>query len=84
LKFDDSMSAVDTATEAAIRERLAQELKDTTKIIITQRLTSIEHADMIGVLREGAIQAVGRHEELLTFNPMYRDLYTFQQKGASA
>ncbi len=84
LIFDDSMSAVDTATEAAIRERLAQEHKDTTKIIITQRLTSIEHADMIVVLREGAIQAVGRHEELLTFNPMYRDLYTFQQKGASA
>ena len=84
LIFDDSMSAVDTATEASIRERLAQELKDTTKIIITQRLTSIEHADLIIVLREGSIEAAGTHEELLRFNPMYRDLYEFQQKGAIA
>ncbi|MPN24820.1 putative multidrug resistance ABC transporter ATP-binding/permease protein YheI [bioreactor metagenome] len=75
---------MDTATEAAIRERLAQELKDTTKIIITQRLISIEHADLIVVLREGAIEAVGSHEQLLTFNPMYRDLYAFQQKGVKA
>lgn len=84
LIFDDSVSAVDTATEALIRERLSRELSDTTKIIITQRLTSIERADLIVVLREGRIEAVGNHEELLRENAMYRDLYEFQQKGAIA
>ncbi len=84
LVFDDSMSALDTATEARVRELLAEELKDTTKIIITQRLTSIERADLILVLREGGIEAAGTHEELLRFNPMYRNLYEFQQKGATA
>ena len=84
LIFDDSMSAVDTATEARIRERLSRELKDTTKIIITQRITSIENADLIVVLREGRIEAAGRHEELIGTNPMYRDLFEFQLKGAIA
>ena len=78
------MSALDTATEARVRELLAEELQHTTKIIITQRLTSIERADLIVVLREGGIEAAGTHEELLRFNPMYRNLYEFQQKGATA
>ncbi len=84
LILDDSLSAVDTATEAHIRERLAAQLRDTTKIIITQRLTAIEHAHRIFVLKEGAIEAAGSHEELLRTNPMYRDLHEFQQKGAMA
>ncbi len=73
---------MDTATEALIRERLTGELPNTTKIIITQRLTPIERADRIFVLREGTIEAAGSHEELLQTNAMYRDLYEFQQKGA--
>lgn len=84
LILDDSLSAVDTATEALIRERLTEGLPDTTKIIITQRLTPIERADRIFVLREGTIEAAGSHEELLQTNAMYRDLHEFQQKGAMA
>lgn len=84
LILDDSLSAVDMATEARIRERLAQELRDTTKIIITQRVNAIERADLIVVLREGSIEATGTHAELLRSNAMYRDLWEFQQKGAIA
>ena len=84
LIFDDSLSAVDMSTEALIRERLAAELTDTTKIIITQRLVSLAHADLILVLNDGAIEAAGTHEELLNTNRMYRDLHDFQQKGAIA
>ena len=84
LIFDDSTSAVDTATEAKIRSRLAESLKDTTKIIITQRISSIENADLIVVLEDGKINEAGTHEELLAHNPIYRDIYEFQQKGATA
>jgi len=84
LIFDDSTSAVDTATEAKIRERLAKDLKDTTKIFITQRINSIEHADLIVVLKDGKINEAGTHEELLANNPIYRDIYEFQRKGATA
>ena len=84
LIFDDSTSAVDTATEAKIRKRLAENLKDTTKIIITQRIISIENADLILVLDNGKINDVGTHEELLTRNPIYQDIYEFQKKGATA
>ena len=84
LIFDDSTSAVDTATEAKIRTRLAEELKDTTKIIITQRIGSIEEADMIVVLDNGKINETGTHEQLLAHNPIYQDIYEFQRKGATA
>ena len=83
LIFDDSTSAVDTATEAKIRERLAESLKDTTKIFITQRINSIEHADLIVVLKDGKINEAGTHAELLAHNPIYRDIYEFQSKGAT-
>lgn len=84
LIFDDSTSAVDTATEARIRERLAEELRDTTKIFITQRISSIENADLIVVLEDGKINEIGTHAQLLDHNPIYRDIYEFQKKGATA
>jgi len=84
LIFDDSTSAVDTATEAKILKRLSEELKDTTKIIITQRIGSIEEADLIVVLDNGRINEIGTHEELLKNNPIYQDIYEFQRKGSTA
>lgn len=84
LIFDDSTSAVDTATEAKIRRRLGEELKDTTRIFITQRISSIEDADEIVVLEDGRISAVGTHDELMESSVIYRDIYEFQQKGATA
>lgn len=84
LIFDDSTSAVDTATEAKIRKRLSEELQDTTKIIITQRIGPIEEADMIIVLENGKINEVGTHDELLQHNPIYQDIYEYQRKGATA
>ena len=81
LIFDDSTSAVDTATEASIREGLAS-LKDTTKIIIAQRVSSLQHADQIVILDDGKIHAIGTHEELLKNDPIYQDIYTSQQEGA--
>jgi len=83
LIFDDSTSAVDTATEAKIRERLAENLKNTTKIFITQRISSIEDADLIVVLEDGKINEAGTHDELLAHNPIYRDICEFQKKGAA-
>ena len=82
LIFDDSTSAVDTATEARIREGLASELSDTTKIIIAQRITSVQNADKIVILDQGKINAVGTHEQLLSGNEIYREIYNAQQKGA--
>jgi ATP-binding cassette subfamily B protein len=82
LIFDDSTSAVDTATEAKIRTRLQEELRDVTKIIITQRISAIESADKIVVLEGGKITGAGTHEELLESNPVYRDIYALQRKGA--
>ena len=82
LIFDDSTSAVDTATEAKIRTRLQEELRDVTKIIITQRVSAIESADKIVVLEGGKITGAGTHAELLESNPVYRDIYALQRKGA--
>ena len=85
LILDDSTSAVDTATEALIREALAQELKDSTKIIIAQRTSSVENADMIVVVNEGTITGIGSHDELLASNEEYREIYESQsgiKKGA--
>ncbi len=83
LIFDDSTSAVDTATEGRIRQRLAENLSDTTKIIITQRISAIENADSIVVLEDGKINEIGTHEQLLAHNPIYQDIYEFQKKGAT-
>ena len=84
LIFDESTSAVDTATEARIREGLAVSLPDTTKIIIAQRISSIEHADQIVVLDDGRIQDTGTHEELLARCAIYQDVWASQKKGATA
>lgn len=81
LIFDDSTSAVDSATEANINRSLA-ELKETTKIIIAQRVTSILHADQIIILDDGKVHAVGTHESLLNEDPIYQDIYYSQQEGA--
>jgi len=83
LILDDSTSAVDTATEAKIRERISRDLRDTTKLIITQRVAAIEGADLIVVLDNGRIDAVGTHDRLLRENRIYRDIYEFQKKGAA-
>ena len=78
LILDDSTSAVDTATEAKIREALSTELKDTTKIIIAQRISSVVNADKILVLENGKLVGEGTHEELLKSNSEYRDIYYSQ------
>ena len=82
LILDDSTSAVDTATEAQIRKAFANELKDSTKIIIAQRITSVMDADRILVLDEGKITGIGTHEELLSGNREYREIYESQMSGA--
>lgn len=81
LILDDSTSAVDTATEAKIREAFYNELKDTTVIIIAQRISSVKDADEIVVLDEGKIDAVGNHDELMKSCEIYQEIYTTQQKG---
>ena len=78
LILDDSTSAVDTATEARIRETFENELADTTKIIIAQRISSVQHADTIVVMSEGKITGVGTHEELLASNQEYGEIYESQ------
>lgn len=83
LILDDSTSAVDTATEAKIREGLEKVLPDMTKIIIAQRISSIMHADQIIILDDGKINAIGTHEQLLTDNEIYQDIYFSQQKGGN-
>ena len=80
LIFDDSTSAVDTATEKKIREALAKR-KDVTKIIIAQRISSVEDADKIIVMDNGEINGIGTHEELLKNNEIYREVYNSQVKG---
>ena len=81
LILDDSTSAVDTKTDALIRKAFADEIPDTTKIIIAQRVSSIEHADQIIVLDNGKVNAVGTHEELLQTNAIYQEVYNSQTKG---
>ena len=83
LILDDSTSAVDTATDAKIRSAFANELKDTTKIIIAQRVTSVMEADQILVMDDGRLVAHGTHEELMKTCDIYRDVYQAQQEGVS-
>ena len=81
LILDDSTSAVDTATDAKIRKAFAEEIPDTTKFIIAQRISSIQDADRILVLEDGKINGLGTHEELLENNEIYRAVYEGQTKG---
>ena len=82
LILDDSTSAVDTKTDALIRNALREEIPNTTKIIIAQRIASVQDADKIVVLDEGCVKAVGTHEQLLVSSPIYREVYESQIKGA--
>jgi len=82
LILDDSTSAVDTRTDTLIRKAFKEEIPNTTKIIIAQRITSVQDADQIIVLNEGEISDIGTHEELLVSSDIYRDVYESQTKGA--
>lgn len=81
LILDDSTSAVDTKTDVLIRMAFREEIPNTTKIIIAQRISSVEDADLILVLDDGKINGMGTHEELLANNEIYREVYESQQKG---
>ena len=81
LIFDDSTSAVDTATEKKIREALAKR-KDVTKIIIAQRITSVINTDQIVILEDGKVHCTGTHKELLAHDPIYQEIYRSQMSGA--
>ena len=81
LIMDDSTSAVDTKTDAFIQKAFREEIPDTTKIIIAQRISSVEHADKIIVMENGMIDAIGTHQELLASNAIYKEVYTSQMKG---
>ena len=81
LILDDSTSAVDTATDARIRKAFAEEIPDTTKLIIAQRISSVQYADRIIVMENGKISGFGTHEELMQNNSIYRDVYESQTKG---
>ena len=81
LILDDSTSAVDTATEAKIREELANKLPDMTKIVIAQRISSVKHADQIIILDRGKVAAIGTHETLLANNRIYQEIYESQKEG---
>ena len=83
LILDDSTSAVDTATDAKIREAFANDLKDTTKLIIAQRVTSVQDADLILVMDGGRIAAQGTHAQLMASCDIYREVYESQQEGVS-
>ena len=83
LILDDSTSAVDTATEARIREAFANELRGTTKIIIAQRITSVKDADLIFVMSDGRLTGMGTHDELFRTNTEYREIYESQMEGAT-
>lgn len=81
LILDDSTSAVDTATDGRIRKAFAEEIPNTTKLIISQRISSIQNADRIIVMDNGKINGFGTHEELLSTNAIYQDVYHSQTKG---
>jgi len=83
LILDDSTSAVDTATDAKIREAFRSQLPDTTKIIIAQRIISVMDADLIVVMDDGRIDCMGTHEQLMEHSAIYRDVYQSQQEGVS-
>ena len=83
LILDDSTSAVDTATDAKIRKAFREQLPDTTKIIIAQRIISVMDADLIVVMDDGRISGIGTHEQLMEKSEIYRDVYLSQQEGAS-
>ena len=82
LILDDSTSAVDTKTDALIRQAFKEEIPNTTKIIIAQRIASVEHADKIIVLDGGKILACGNHAELMKTSDIYRETYEAQTKGS--
>lgn len=81
LILDDSTSAVDTKTDAAIQKAFAEFIPDTTKIIIAQRISSVQHADQIIVMDDGKVSAIGKHPELLKTSAIYREVFHSQQKG---
>ena len=82
LILDDSTSAVDTKTDSLIRKAFREEIPDVTKIIIAQRVSSVEDCDKIIVMEDGKINGVGTHEELLKSNNIYREVYESQVKGS--
>ena len=81
LILDDSTSAVDTKTDSLIRKAFKEEIPNTTKIIIAQRIASVQDADKIIVLDNGTVNGIGTHEELLKSNEIYREVYESQVKG---
>ena len=82
LILDDSTSAVDTKTDSLIRKAFAEEIPNTTKIIIAQRVSSVQDSDKIIILNNGEIDAIGTHKELLNNNEIYKDIYYSQMKGS--
>ena len=82
LILDDSTSAVDTATDARIRRAFREEIPETTKLVISQRISSIQDADKIIVMEEGRVNGFGTHEELFAGNEIYREIYESQIKGS--
>lgn len=82
LVLDDSTSAVDTSTDAKIRKAFAEEIPGTTKLIIAQRVSSIQNADHIIVMENGTINGYGTHDELMENNEIYRDVYESQTSGS--
>ncbi len=82
--LDDSTSAVDTKTDSLIRKAFMEEIPNTTKIIIAQRVSSVQDSDQIIVLDNGEINGIGTHEELLKSNAIYQEVYYSQVKGEEA
>jgi ATP-binding cassette subfamily B protein len=80
--LDDSTSAVDTSTDARIRKALREEIPGTTKIIIAQRISSVQDADRIIVMENGKVDGFGTHDELIESNEIYRDIFESQTKGS--